>query len=246
MSNKVALVSGGAVRIGRAISLGLAKEGFDVAIHYNASQRQAVETKEEIERLGRKAEIFQADLISPDAPADLIKSVEAKFGSLSVLVNSASTFPEPQAGRASCSIEEETLSGWEETLAVNTRAPFFLIQASANLLKESQGLVVNILDSSVHNPYVSRAAHSISKSALKSLTEIAAKTFLGSIRVNALELGAILPPEGMPESEKEKFNWLGTEGVVSALLNLVNTPSINGEVLRIDGGQRLFSQTLHD
>ncbi len=232
MENRWALVTGAGTRVGQTIAIGLARGGYDVIVHYFSSAKGAERTVSEVMAVGRKAFSVQADLRKTDSPKMLLKEIEAKVTKLELLVNNASTYPEPERAKAAKSLLEETPEDWELSLNVNARAPFFLIQQLAPLLSASgEGQVVNILDSSVSAPFLSRASHSVSKSALAAITKIAAETLAPKVRVNALELGSILAPVGRGD-EPGKV-WIGTQGVVDALLQLIADSGKNGEIVRV-------------
>lgn len=234
LEGKKALVTGAAVRVGRAMALALAQAGCDVIVHYGQSRIEAEETVAEIQKLGRKALALQADLRDPEAPKLLAAAVKRAFHGLDILVNNASVYPATDKFEADHALDKESIADWELALAVNARAPFFLIQHLAPLLEQSaDGNVVNILDRSVSEVFVSRATHTVSKWALEATTMIAAKTFASRIRVNALELGPTLPGELMTEAERAKKTWSGTEPVCEALLSLLQAQTCSGQVIAI-------------
>lgn len=222
------------MRVGRAMALALAEAGCDVIVHYGQSQGKADETVAEIKKLGRKAVALQADLRHPEAPKVLAEQVQETFHGLDILINNASVYPAHDKFEADHALNKESLADWELALAVNARAPFFLIQHLAPLLEQSaDGNVINILDRSVSEVFVSRATHTVSKWALEATTMVAAKTFTSRIRVNALELGPTLPGEGMTEAERAKKNWSGTGPVCEALLLLLQSQTYSGQVIAV-------------
>jgi len=236
--NKRALVTGAGKRIGKAIAVGLAKAGADVVVHYSSSKDGAKEVAAEIRKIGRRVELIQCDLASAEGPAQLAKATLNAFGGLDILINNASVYSEPGKWNAEKNILQETLADWELSLNVNARAPFFLIQALAPALKQAlnqqgSGCVVNILDQSISTPFYSRASHSVSKTALAMITKLAAETLSPAVRVVGLELGKILPPEGLPEAEFNKCKWIGAEAVVDAVLSVLKDDSINGEIIPV-------------
>lgn len=230
------LVTGGAVRVGRALALGLAEAGCDIAVHYSSSKAEAEEIVRQITVQGRRSFLIQGDFRRGEAPAEVIAAVNREWGALDVLINSASVYPSPDVLEGRESLLSEELADWELSLNVNARAPFFLIKHATPLLQQSRnGNVVNILDTSAVEPYLNRASHTVSKSALATITRIAAGTLAPQVRVNALLLGGILPPEEMPEEERKRNIWLGTEDVVAATKFLLSTPGINNETIGIRG-----------
>jgi len=223
MSGKVALVTGAGKRIGQTIAIYLAELGYDIVVHYSSSAIGAEETKAKIEQLGRKAYLIQADLAEAYAPKELIGEISQVFGRLDLLINGASTYPEPDRNQAKHSFDRESEEEWEESLAVNAKAPFFLIKyASALLEKSGEGLVINILDRSVDEMILSRAAHTVSKNTLKIITELGAKSFGDSFRICSLQLGRILPGEKMSPEEVSKIQWIGIEPVLREVNEIIS------------------------
>ena len=231
-----ALVTGSARRVGRELALGLARAGCDVIVHHHRSEEAAQRTAQEIQSLGRRAEVLRADLgIHGDVLRLGVEAAEA-LGGLDILINSASSYPAGDHLEAQHSLTTETLDGWEESLAVNTRAPFFLIQQLVPALeKRGRGCVINILDRSAFVPFRSRAAHTVSKAGLYAVTKLAAASLTPRIRVNALELGAILPGDEMEPDERARLRWGGVESVVNGALFLLTSPFVNGEVVGVKG-----------
>ncbi|NNF27081.1 MAG: SDR family oxidoreductase [Gemmatimonadetes bacterium] len=237
--SRTALVTGGAVRVGRAIALGLAEEGFRLAVHYNRSSGPAEGVVEEIEAGGGAAASFQADLSQSASAGGLIRQVEERFGDLHALVNSASIY-RPDT------ISEGTDEAWELIQAINVRAPFQLVREAAPLLTRTGGCVVNIVDLSAFQVWNRFGIHSVSKTALLKLTRVQARTLAPSVRVNAVAPGNVLPPEDDSEEEIEASRRrvpLGRIGdptdVVGAVRYLVNAPYVTGEVVVVDGGRLL-------
>lgn len=242
LENKVALVTGGATRIGREISLTLARHGCDVAVHYHSNQAGAETVVSEIQKLGRRSCGICADLATSEAPALIRKELRKAFNNLDFLINNASFYDSPDKISAQKSLRDETLTDWERSLNINARAPFFLIQELAPLLEASEnGAIVNILDRSIEDPFTDRASHSVSKSALAAITKLAAKTFASKIRVNGLELGSILPGDEMSAEETKRRSWGGTEDVTAGVIFLLKTGFINGEIVPLRGSAHLRS-----
>src|SRR5215210_5481024 len=239
LTGKVAVVTGGAVRVGRAISLALAGEGMRLVVHYNSSSQAADELCAEIRRGGGEAVAVGGDLASVDEVRRVAEDAERAFGGIDVLVNNASVFP-PEA------LEETDEALWDHTLAVNLRAPFFLIKHLAPTLRARRGVVVNLCDLAGLQPWGAYAAHGISKAALAHLTRVAARSLAPEVRVNGIAPGAVLPPESMTGEELEAIarstplRRLGSPGdVVGALLYLLRADFVTGEVMVVDGGRML-------
>lgn len=236
---KVALVTGGAHRVGRALVLGLAEAGADVAIHYHGAAGEAAETAAAARDLGRRAETFQADLSMPDSATTLANAVAESMGRLDILVNSASLF---EAGR----FREVTAEAWDRVMAVNLRAPFLLLRATAPLLEASKGVAVNIADLAGVQVWPAFPHHGVSKAGLIHLTRVAARALAPDVRVNCIVPGTVLPPEDYTEEQIERSaarTALGRIGspddVVEALLFLVRSDFATGSIVTVDGGRLL-------
>ena len=239
LAGKTALVTGGAVRVGRAISLALAGEGMRVVVHYNSSSRAADELCAEIRGGGGEAVAIGGDLARLDELRRVAGEAERAFGGLDVLVNNASVFPPER-------LEETDEALWEHTLAVNLRAPFFLIKHLAATLRARRGVVVNLCDLAGLQAWAAYAAHGISKAALAHLTRVAARSLAPEVRVVGIAPGAVLPPESMTDDELDTLarstplKRLGSpDDVVGALLYLLRADFVTGEVMVVDGGRML-------
>jgi NAD(P)-dependent dehydrogenase (short-subunit alcohol dehydrogenase family) len=241
VAGKVALVTGGARRVGRALSLALAEAGADVIVHYNASAGEAQNVAREIEALGGRALALQADVAHGADVRRLVREVESDWGRLDILVNSAATFE-------SAPFLEIGEDEWDRVLAVNLKGPFLLMQSAAPLLRVSgDGVIINIADLSAFQPWPSYAHHAVSKAGLIHLTRIAARALAPSIRVNCIAPGTVLPPEGYTgigsdgTSDRRLVTPAGTpEDVARALLFLIESSFITGQTIVIDGGRLLL------
>ena len=238
LSGKTVLVTGGARRIGRAISLAIAEAGGNVIVHHNHSPAAAGETQQEILRMGREAWVIQADLEDPAQAARLMDSA-ARIAPLNGLVNNAAIFGPGDALSTS-------LDTWQQHLAVNLTAPFLLSQAFARNLKDgSEGCILNILDWRALRPGADHFAYTISKAALAALTQSLALAFAPCIQVNGLAFGAILPPaDGGPTdgtlASVPAGRWADLKEVAQSVVFLLSGPSyITGEIIHLDGGRHL-------
>lgn len=250
LEGRVALVTGAARRLGRAIAEGLAAAGCDIALHYGRSLEQARVTATALERMGARVETFEADLTDPAAPTRLVDAVGAAFGRLDVLVNSA-------AGFERRNVEETGAAEWDAVLALNLRAPFLVLRQAASLLagtpREGEAAaVVNVADLSGVFPWRGYLAHGVSKAGLLQLTRGAALELAPAVRVNAVVPGAVLPPPGVEPDDRD---WLdvgrrmplgrcGDPGqVADAVVFLCRNDFVTGEVLFVDGGEHLYGST---
>ena len=249
-----ALVTGGAKRIGREMALSLARRGFDVAVHYASSAEAAAETVADIRALGRKAVALRADLLDEDATAALVpQAVEALGGALNVLVNNASIFERDSIGTA-------TKESWDRHIGSNLRAPFVLIQhfaaqapgAAQDAAGEpvAQALVVNMVDQRVWKPTPFFMSYTLAKSALWTLTRTAAQALAPDVRVNAIGPGPTLIGERQSESHfaRQREGTILRRGsapadVVAALGFFLDSPTVTGQMIAVDGGQHLGWQT---
>jgi pteridine reductase len=194
LDGRVAVVTGSAVRLGKALALALAGEGVRLVIHYHASAGPAETTVDEMRALGSDAVALQADLSQLDPIPALIEQAAAQWGRLDILVNSAAIF-EP-ADLAQTSVES-----WERHFAINLRAPFFLSQAfAAHVGKQRRAHIVNIADWRGTRPDTSYLAYSLTKAGVLAMTQGLALALAPNIQVNAIAPGAILPPPGKDQA----------------------------------------------
>jgi pteridine reductase len=239
LAGRVALVTGAGKRLGRAVALRLAKEGADIAVHYGKSGNEAQEVVGEIEKLGRRAAAFSAELTDVEAIRKLVADVVAHFGQLDILVNSAANFLETKFGETS----EAT---WDASLDTNLKAPFFCSQAAApHLTASGRGVIINFADIGGLLGWREFLPHSISKAGVVMLTRILAKELGPKVRVNALAPGTITMPGDPPEWEEE-FRQTAPlarsgrpEEIADAVMYLVTAEFVTGHVLVIDGGRTL-------
>ena len=234
---KPALITGGARRVGKAISLGLAERGHDIALHFRSSTADAKETADEIRTLGVRCELLQADLLDPEEVAKLIPRAKKLFPGLGVLINNASTFKP-------ATILESDAQIIDFNFAIHVRAPFLLTRDFAKHC--GKGLVINMLDTNITNNRSTHAAYLLSKKALASFTQMAAKELAPDIRVNAIAPGLILPPKGEPKAyldtllKQVPLHRKGSpQDVVNALVFLLEHDYLTGQIIYVDGGEHL-------
>lgn len=235
-TDRFALVTGGAVRLGRAISEGLAEHGLHVAVHFNRSATEAASAVAAVASHGRRAVALQADLRDAGECRALVEHASREFGALDVVVNSAASFTPTRVG-------ETTSDVWDEIFALNVRAPFLISQASAPHLRDG-GSIVNIADLAGIQAWPSYLAHGASKAALIHLTRSLARALGPRVRVNAVAPGAVLLPDGYAATAADRLiseTPLGRLGeprhVVDAVRYLIDAEFVTGSLLVVDGGR---------
>ncbi|MGC9394241.1 MAG: SDR family NAD(P)-dependent oxidoreductase [Anaerolineae bacterium] len=236
---KIAMVTGGAVRVGRALTLALARCGANVVVHYNRSAGPAEATAAEARALGVQALPVAANLADPEAVTGLVQAVEATFGGVDILVNSASPFVRK-------GLHETTLADWHFVLGALLDGPFLLSQAlTPRMMERGVGLIVNILDQAAFAPFPAYLAHSVGKHGLLGLTRNLAVALAPSVRVNAIAPGPVLPPPDYTPEQNDRIaaktllqRWGSPEDIVKALLYFIDADYVTGDVLFVDGGER--------
>jgi pteridine reductase len=242
LEGKRALITGAARRIGAAITERLHEAGVDVAIHYRSSGAKAKELSEVLNQSRRdSAAIFAADLNDTAELNSLMEAVLEWAGSLDILINNASSFyPTP--------IGSITDAEWNDLIGSNLKAPLFLSQAAAAHLKDTQGVIINLLDIHARRPLRDHPVYAAAKAGLAGLTLALAKDLAPGVRVNGIAPGAILWPEdGMTESVKRsilKQVPLKRPGdprdVADCVVYLVrDAPYVTGQIIAVDGGRSI-------
>jgi pteridine reductase len=239
LNGRVALVTGGAHRVGRALVLALARDGADVAIHYRSSAAAAEATAAEVRRLGRRAALLAADLADAAAAEALPARAAAELGRLDVLVNSASLFE--SAPLLAVSAED-----WDRVMAVNLRAPFLLTRAAAPFLDDAGGVIINISDLAGLQAWSAFPHHGVSKAGVIHLTRVSARSLGPGIRVNCVVPGTVLPPDDYTDEqvaasvERTVLKRVGSpRDVVEAMLFLIRSDFATGSIVVVDGGRML-------
>jgi NAD(P)-dependent dehydrogenase (short-subunit alcohol dehydrogenase family) len=237
---RAALVTGGGQRIGRALALALAEDGFAVAVHYHRSRAAAEAVAEAIRAEGGAALTLGADLADEARVRDLLARIEDAFGPVGCLVNNAAVF-------GNDTVATVTRESWDLHLVVNLRAPFVLIQEmAARLPAEAGGIVVNMLDERVWSltPYF--VSYTLSKAGLWTLTQTMALALAPRIRVNGIGPGPTLPS---PRQNPEQFfrqraqmplgRGTSPQEIVAAMRFIISAPALTGQMIALDGGQHL-------
>jgi pteridine reductase len=241
----LAVVSGGAQRLGRAFALTLAYQGYAVLVHYHRSSYLATKTITEIKSFGVPAFSIQADLTRAEQVEALFALVdsllaqpEAQLDRLAVMVNSAAVMPRGAA-------QTLPLEDWDAALDLNLRAPFLCAQQAARRMTRG-GLIVNVSDIGAEKAWSRFPSYTVSKAALESLTRILARAFAPAVRVNAIAPGLVLPSENVTPEEWEKLvgrlplkRAATTEEIASALEFLLKNEYVTGQTIVIDGGYSL-------
>ena len=230
-----ALVTGGAIRLGRSVALHLAGRGYNIALQYCSSRESAEQTAKEARNFDVQCKTYCADFTDFNSAPLLMGQVLADFNSMDLLVNSAANFIQKK-------IEETSNSELLDTININLIAPFILMREFKK--KVNNGLIINILDERILRRVSTFGAYSISKSALAHLTELSAVSWGETVRVNGIAPGLILPPSGSSDEYlvKNAPNIpTKTHGNTSDILRgfdyLLDSPFVNGEILFIDGGE---------
>lgn len=238
LEGKVALVTGSAKRLGRAIALHLATEGAHVVVHYRESREDAEEVVAQIKSLRRRSISLTADLAKKSDIDRLFANAAKEFGRLDILVNNASNFLHTDFATT-------TEESWDASLDVNLKAPFFCSQAAAPLLKKNHGVIINLSDVAGLLGWTGYIPHCVSKAGIIMLTRALAKELAPDVRVNAIAPGTITMPGDAPELEADyikrtPLQRTGTTADVTAAVSfLANSPFITGQVLVLDGGRTL-------
>ncbi len=235
---RVALVTGGAVRLGRAMVEAFAAMDFAVAFSYRSSTAAAASLHDSLTRAGAQVLAVEADLAEPKARAALVEAVLVRFGRLDVLVNNAAVFPRTP-------LPTLTEATFHEVLAINLAAPVFLARAAAGVLRHLSGCIVNIADIYGTFPLRDHLAYSVSKAALIAATRALAVELAPEVRVNAVAPGIALFPPSYGEQARQRLlrrTLLQREGgadeVAAAVRYLVDgTHTMTGQVLVLDGGR---------
>lgn len=245
LTDQVALVTGSAHRVGRAIAIELARCGAHIMVHYNSTAPELVrETLQDIKSMGVDAFAVQANVGAAQGVETIFGAVREHFGRLNILVNSASNFQKRH-------ILEVTLEDWQETMNINLTGPFLCTQAAVAMMRENDppgGVIINICDKGSLEPWPEYAHHGISKAGLLALTQVSAVSLGPDIRVNAIIPGPVMKPAGREMSE-EQWQMVGKvtplertgtgEDVARAAAYLASEDYLTGAVIHVNGGEHL-------
>ena len=236
-----ALVTGAARRVGRAIALKLATEGFDIAFTYRGSESEAHDLDQQIKNLHRQSLPIQSDFTNPQIASETVFTTFTKnFPRLDALINNASLY-QPS------SLQDATDEQIHNLFAIHFHTPFLLARRFEPLLRQSRGHIVNMLDLLADRPWPEYLAYSASKAALASLTRGLARALAPDITVNGISPGVVEWPDDFPQSEREKYlkrvplARAGTPEDVANLVHFLLTEGsyITGQIIPLDGGRSI-------
>ena len=237
---KTALVTGGAKRIGREISLKLAGKGANILLHFNTSKTEAEGTAAEIRSLGVQCLLFQADLSKSDSIKKMTNEIFKQPLPVDILINNASLFYKTP-------FKEVRETDWDLLVDTNLKAPFLLSKVIGQKMFEGQGgKIINIADWSGSRPYKDYTPYCVSKGGLITLTKALARDLAPKVWSNAIAPGPVLLPPDFSEEEKQAviqktlLRRVGSpEDIANAVLFLLDNDFINGTVLGVDGGRSI-------
>ena len=228
-------ITGGAQRIGAYLNKQLAKDGYNIVIHYNQSEQAALELQREILGYGVDCRLFQADLMNSQQIQIRFQALLEDIGQLDVLVNNASVF---DLGN----LQQASLSQMQQNFAIHLISPWLMLQTLKQ--HQQQGQIINLLDANLIHKQTHKAAYSISKQALAHFTELAAIEYAPTFRVNALAPGFVLPAADQQQQiSQQEANllqrYVPLADIYHGFNSLLNNPSLTGQIINIDAGSHL-------
>ena len=239
MSNKTALVTGGALRIGNKICKTLHADGYNIICHYNNSESAAEDLQSELNKLRKDScKIIKFDLNNYENLEDFALKTQQLYKSIDLLVNNASSFFETN-------LINHKKTDWDDLINSNLRGPFLLAKYNFEILSKNKGSIINISDAMINRGMKNYVIYSIAKAGLENLTKTLARELAPNIRVNAVAPGAILLPSDGSSQEADLINEIplgriGSEKDISdAVLGLTKFTYMTGQILKIDGGRSL-------
>lgn len=241
LKGKNALVTGSGIRLGRAIALALGEAGCNLALHYNSSIESVFQVKSELEKMGRKARVFQQDLEDITHVKELMDRVCGEFGHVDILINNAGIYP-PGPGKAA------TPEKINRVFNVNLFSPWLLISAFANQIpKDKQGRVINISDGKIFQTGTDHFSYRVTKQAINTITAMFALELAPNITVNAIAPGTMLPLQGYEHVNLQvvadrqiPLRRIGDPEIVAQnVLHILSQDFMTGHVIRVDGGEFL-------
>ncbi|GIK74323.1 MAG: short chain dehydrogenase [Chloroflexota bacterium] len=240
IKDKVALITGGAARVGKAITLMLAEAGAHVAINYNSSAAAARETTAEAHALGVDAFCIQGDVSDLEAVQRMADATLERFGGVDIIINNASLFGQT-------TLPTTDFDAWRHITRISIDGPFYIINLLLpSMLARGGGAIVNVVDLSAWQPWHNFTAHAVGKAGMLALTRQLALELAPSIRVNAVAPGPVLPPDNHPPERVERAanrtllkRWGSPADVTAAVRYLIEADFVTGSVLVVDGGEQL-------
>ena len=240
--NKTVFITGAAKRIGKEIALSFKELGWNIIIHYNSSEEDALNLAKEINNTNKNSAItVQGNLDVQEDVNGIIKEVLNAFPSVDLLINNASTFyPTP--------IDDISEEHWKKLVGSNLKGPLFLIQGLKQKLKESKGSIINITDTNLSKGVANYSIYSAAKAGLESITKGLARELAPEIKVNAIAPGAMLEPPDVTWTEEQKskivdsipLKRMGSEKDIADVVKfLAHSQYITGQIIKVDGGRSL-------
>lgn len=245
IQGKTALITGGAIRVGRAITLGLAEAGAHVAINYHRDAEQAKVTAQEASSHGVSAQAVQADISSWDQVQRMFSQIHQVLGPVDIVVNNSSVFiPTP--------IPTDSVEAWHQVTGLLVHGAFYVSNLAArDMLEKKNGIIINIVDLAAWEAWPKYGAHVVGKSALLALTRQLAIDLAPHVRANAIAPGPVLPPLDYSPEKIERTaaktlldRWGEPEDIVRTVKFLIESDYINAEVITVDGGERFGHRKL--
>ncbi len=241
LKNRNILVTGGAVRVGRAITKALIGSGARVFCHYHKSRQAAEELHAELAQTGHQPELIQGDLREVAVIRRVIDTVVEKGGSIDVLINNAAIFFKTPLGKV-------TEAQWDRLFTMNLKSPFFCAQYAGELMRrQGSGKIINIGDPSGLNPWPGFIPYGLTKSGIISMTKGLARALAPDVQVNCINPGPVMLPEDYSESERNRalgatlLKREGSPGDIAATVRflLEGSDYITGSIFNVDGGRSI-------
>ena len=239
IKGKTALITGGAVRVGKAMTLALAQEGANVVVNYNSSAVAAEETVAEAKALGVGALAIQCDISVHDQVKRMIDTAAVEFDGIDILINSASWFRKTP-------VPMDDFSDWFKVFDILIHGSMYCCNYIAPMMKKAgEGAIINIVDAAAWRPSHNFVAHSVGKAGLLAFTRQLALELAPEISVNAISPGPVLPPPDYTDEQNERVakrtllkRWGTPQDVVDAMLFLIKSNYVTGEFITVDGGEQ--------
>ena len=241
IKNKIVLITGGAIRLGRAITLDLVKNGAKVFCHYNSSEKEALSLMDEVKSFAGNLILIKSDFSKIDQAEKIISEILTETKCIDILINNAAVFFKTPLGKVS---EDD----WDKLFSINLKAPFFISQKVGLIMKDQGfGKIINIGDTSGLNPWPGYLPYSLTKSGIISMTKGLAKALAPEVLVNCINPGPVIIPDYYEESDiknavdKTLIKKTGSaEDIVQTVKYLIEgTDYITGSVLNVDGGRSI-------